>query len=81
MGTWSERRWFQVINTGEGLGLKRRMHFLPNDHIIQCVSFLAGKNFPLFEDIESVVTLKYLHSMFALMLNTNDQEEGRRGEI
>ena len=47
---------FQVINTGDGLGLKRRMHFLTHDHVIQCVSLLARKNFPLFEDIKLFVT-------------------------
>ena len=52
----SNTKRFQVINTGDGLGLIRRMHFLTHDHVIQCVSLLAWKNFPLFEDIKLFVT-------------------------
>ena len=47
---------FQVINMGDGLSLERRMHILTHDHVIQCVSLLARKNFPLFEDIKLFVT-------------------------
>ncbi len=76
----SNTKRFSVINTSDGLGLKRRMHFLTHDHIIQSVSFLARKNFPFLKTL-SLLLLKYLHSMLALMLKTNDQVAGRRGEI
>ena len=70
---------FQVENTGDGLGLKRSMWFLTHEDIIQSVHFLARKNFPFLKTL-SRLSLKYLQSMLALILNTNDQVAGRRGE-